>query len=1053
MARPRLLLTALFALTACSEAPPALPHVPVERPAEFVRSILRSEAAVAELHETMAKKLEQSAPGNIAIDAAGRFPDPREGRLVPDAALTIRVVDGPGDVLLSRKELRARLSELTAGWTELSRASFELDRFWLDVSGGRATGRAELYLAGPLASGGRADLRALFDVEFSKGLVGGWSLDVLDLFECTTIEGAVPLFRDVTAATGFTFGMSPANRALLQDFIDEHRVLALSGLSACDWNRDGHPDVIACLGGSLATLFLNDGQGGFVPRELPIEAPNDAGISALYADLDGDGFEELVSSRVLRFEGDQASCGLYVRDGDGWSLDEAAFTFRNDVGLRGVGVQTIVPIDIDEDGDLDLFFGVYGTHESRGEEYNLVEAHDGGYNHLFVNQGDLKFREETSLRGLGGKQYTYVALPHDFDHDGDTDLFEGNDFGPNVLWVNDGGGRFEPKGDSVFEGESAYTMGVTLADHDDDGEFSMYVVNMSSEAGERIGRIADDISERTRERVLTIAGGNFLYTDRAATDGAERGWYEHARAARVAEGEWGWGAMFCDLDGDGDEELLATNGFTSHADPDLPDWDSLFWRQVATDGALLERGERTFDVNADQNFSGSYAGYQRDRLFYKADSDDDVFYDAAWHFGLDHIEDGRCVVPLDVDGDGDLDIVAYTLQGLRLYENRSRVGAVAVLRLEATASHRYALGATVTARAGDLEQHDIVQLVEGFQSQVPLELHFAWRAAEQLDEVTVTWPSGLVQTWSDLPLGQHLTLVEGEDEVRARQVPRWSDDAAELAALAPEVTQRFVTVVRIGAQDAAWPARDALKPAHRDVLFESATGEAPDGATFVFDAGGALRRAFASPPSAEDLEGFLDLLIDEPPFPELSMLAGRRRLLDGQVEKALAHFEAAHAGDPSLPGAAEGLARAHRRLGNLAEAERYYLRSIEIDPDYAVGHFNLGVLWLRAGRGQDALAAYGESLRIRGEHGPTLMAMGEAALVAQDGELALELFRRAGDAEPRDAEPYVLRGKLLGQQRRLREAKTAFEEALRRAPKNDEAKRGLERVNSLLAGG
>ena len=183
------------------------------------------------------------------------------------------------------------------------------------------------------------------------------------------------------------------------------------------------------------------------------------------------------------------------------------------------------------------------------------------------------------------------------------------------------------------------------------------------------------------------------------------------------------------------------------------------------------------------------------------------------------------------------------------------------------------------------------------------------------------------------------------------------------------------------------------------------------------------------------------------------MLAGRRRLLDGELEEALAHFEAAHAGDPELPGAAEGLARTHRLMGNLAEAERYYLRSVEIDPDYAVGHFNLGVLWLSAGRPRDALGAYGEALRIRGEHAPTLMAMGEAALVAQDAELALELFRRAGDADPKSPAPHVLRGKLFGQLRRLREAKGAFEEALRRSPRNDEAKRGLERVNSLLAGG
>ncbi len=1046
MSSARRLAPLLALLVACGDG--SAPTFPIEPPATFVRSILRSEAIVDELHALVGAALERSAPGRVELAAPARFPDPREGRTLPDARLEFRLTEGGGEEVLAPAALAARLSALTADWTELARRSFELDRFFLAEDGRRATGRAELRLAGPRRGGGRADLRATCEVEFRVDEAGAWRLAALDLVEAIWIAGEAPLFRDVTAATGFTFGMSEANRAMLQSFIDEHRVLALTGLSACDWNRDGFPDLVASMGGALAVLFLNDGAGGFVPRELPVEAPNDAGIFALVVDLDGDGVEEIVGSRVLRYAGDRASCGLYRREGDGWRLDGSAFTFANPVGLRGVAVQTIVPFDLEGDGDLDLFFGVYGTHESRGDSYNLVEAHDGGENHLFLNEGGLRFREVTAERGLGGVQYTYVALAHDFDGDGDTDLFEGNDFGPNRLWWNDGEGRFTSSGDAVFEGESAYTMGVTLADHDDDGRLSMYVVNMSSEAGERIGRIAGDLSERTRERILTIASGNFLYAEQVG-EGAPS-WVPVPGAAGAAEGEWGWGAMFCDLDGDGDEELVALDGFTSHADPALPDWDSLFWRQVATDGALLERGAMSFDVNADQPFEGSYAGYQRDRLWVEPDGARGRFFDAAYLYGLDRIEDGRCVVPLDVDGDGDLDLAAYSLQGLRLLENTAGVGRFCELELRATGSHPAALGARVEVTAGGRTQHDIVQLVEGFQSQVPLELRLAWpEGTERLDEVVVRWPSGQVERWRALPLDRRLVLTEGASEVEVREVPRWRDDPAALAGAAPEVAPGAVTVTRLGDAEGPWPLRDALAASHAGVRFVSRAG-APAGATFVHDAAGRLRRAFAGEPAAEDLEAFLELLADEPPFPELSMLRGRRLLAQGRADEAYAHFEQALAGDPELPGAAEGLARVERLRGNLAASEAACRRSVEIDPDYAVGHFNLGVLALGTGRPEEALGHFEEVLRIRGEDAPTLLAMGEAALVARDPERALAIFGRASAADPMDPEPEVLRGKLLGQQRRLEEARAAFAEALRRAPGHTEATAGLERVEALL---
>ena len=640
-------LAAAIALTACGDDTPAKPEFPIAVPLDFETNPLRSESKVTRVHEAIAESISELRPGDCSalgdILADGfwaRFGDPAKGRKVEDSTLAIHVLERSDAREMGPDEFVAAFHSILAGWQTIERSTFELDRFYLHPTGESATGRAELYLAGELVNGGRADCRLILDVALQDTL-SGWCFRQIDLVKATTIDGEVKPFVDITRSSGFSAFMSRANRRMLQSFVDEHRVLALGGLSAVDWNRDGFPDVIVSLDGGFCTLLLNDGRGGFIPHKTPVELPRNCGVFLLHMDLDGDGKEELVSSRELDFVGETGHFGIYVQTEDGWEHRPKALTFANPIGLRGVKTQAVVPFDANGDGLMDLYFGVYGTAESRGEDYNLVESHDGGRNYLFINQGNLEFREESAERGLSGVQYTYVALPYDFDDDGDIDLFEGNDFGPNTLWLNDGKGHFQRDADSIIGKESAYSMGVTFGDHDDDGQPSLYVVNMSSEAGERIGRTLEGLSDEMRERVLTIASGNWLYNQ-----GPDGEWKEEAAKFGCAEGEWGWGAMFCDLDGDGDEDLFATNGFTSHRDASLPDWDPYFWRQVAVDGVMLEMGADSYDANADSPFEGSYAGYQRDRLFYKADGDDDAFYDAAWHFGLDNLEDGRCALPI-----------------------------------------------------------------------------------------------------------------------------------------------------------------------------------------------------------------------------------------------------------------------------------------------------------------------------------------------------------------------------------------------------------------------
>ncbi len=1061
MLRSRLALAsaAWLVLAACGERELG---VSLKRPETYVREIMLSErtalAAQTEIESALRATLAGAATAPDAqafVDEfRARFPAPGEGTIVQDEPLSIeRYSPDERAPLLGISTFLERLRAHVAGWRGLARASFETDRFFLDHSLKRATGQAELYLAGERADGSRESLRAVCAVELLLE-DARWKLGALELVEGTRIASRGPLFLDATRVSGFDEGLSRENSVLFQSFVDQHVTLAHGGLTALDWNRDDFLDLLATRQGQLSTLFLNDGAGGFVPGELPVRAPGECPSSFLWLDLDDDGLEELVGAAALDYEGTHAELPLWTRRNGSWERAEKALVFPIRRGARRLAVQTIVPCDANADDRIDLFVGVYGDEGSRSAEFNTVEAHDGGDNLLFVNHGDLQFSEESDERGITGTQYTYVAFPFDFDADGDEDLWEGNDFGPSVLWENDGAGQFQARADSDFAGQSAYTMGVSLADPDHEGVWSLYVTNMSAKAGLRISAIADGLDEPMRERIEGIASGNALY--RQTSDGKR--WPRVPRAAGAWEGEWAWGSVFFDVDGDGDEELYVPNGFTSHSRAELSDWDSHFWRQVVADGGFLMRGQKTVDVNADDPFEGSFSGFQRDRLFYNPDGDGQ-FVEAAWHFGLDQIEDARSLVPLDVDGDGDLDLALWTLQGLRLYLKQGEPGSFAVLDLEATRSQHHALGAVVTIEAGGIVQRERVRCVEGFQSQLPLRIHAGLGAAQRIDLLRIEWPSGAIEEHRDLPARKLLTLREGEAP-QARELAVWPGSSIALTSAACEAECARFSRARAegpmvihhpppGAPRAAATLGERLGALHPDVRFVEAP-PADVESTWIFSIDRRLVRAFERPVSDAEVERFLALLDPEPAFPELLAEAGRRELGDGRARPALDLFDRALAGAPGLAWAWEGKGRAHVALGREDLAELDYARAVEVDADYALGWYNLGVARTRLGRPEEALAALQEAVSIEGEDVRMLLALGEAAALAGEREVAIDAFARAGRADPASGEALVLEARVLVQAERFEEARERLMEVLGREPGNEEAQRVLRAVRARL---
>ena len=263
----------------------------------------------------------------------------------------------------------------------------------------------------------------------------------------------------------------------------------------------------------------------------------------------------------------RGSVGLYTRRAGEWQFLPNALEFDNPSGAQRTDAQPLTAGDVNGDGLIDIVVAGYETDQSRDpERFNRVDARDGADTLLFINHGGLRFTEESDARGISGTRYTYAAHLFDFDGDGDLDLFEGNDYGANEVWDNVGDGNFRALADHPAAGDASNTMGITVADWDNSGRWSLHLSNMYSHAGRRVVRLAQSLGGAMRGRLGQLANGNQLFVQ------APGGWEERAAALGVNEAGWAWASLFFDLDNDGDQELFVTNGNTSHRDPEAPDY-------------------------------------------------------------------------------------------------------------------------------------------------------------------------------------------------------------------------------------------------------------------------------------------------------------------------------------------------------------------------------------------------------------------------------------------------------------------------------------------------
>ena len=435
------------------------------------------------------------------------------------------------------------------------------------------------------------------------------------------------------------------------------------------------------------------------------------GMGVATGDIDNDGWVDLYRTQ-------HGPNQLFHNNGDGTFTDVSERS-KTDDPAWGMSASFA---DIDRDGWLDLYVGNYVDYNLDDEtscatltgqqDYCAPKSYPPAPDRVYRNEGDGTFADVTDTVLAGGRSGPALGvLAADLNTDGWVDIYVANDGEPNQLWINQQDGSFENgallAGVAVNGGGSAEaSMGVDAGDFDADGDDDLFMTHVSTETN-----------------TLFASAGSGFFEDRSAMVGLG--------APSLAY--TGFGTAWADLDNDGWLDLFVANG------------------AVRVIEALV-RAQDPFPL------------HQRNQLFRNLGNGrfEDVSAQAGSVFDLSEVSRGAAFG--DIDNDGDMDVLVANNGGpARLLINevghhRHWVG----LRLVGGVGPRDMLGARVGVVLDEgptlwRRVHTDGSYASASDSRVLVGLG----SSESIVGVTVVWPSGNVEEWTDVGIDRWSTLTEG----------------------------------------------------------------------------------------------------------------------------------------------------------------------------------------------------------------------------------------------------------------------------------------------------
>ncbi|HET9634583.1 MAG TPA: VCBS repeat-containing protein [Gemmatimonadaceae bacterium] len=540
------------------------------------------------------------------------------------------------------------------------------------------------------------------------------------------------------------------------------------GVAVGDLNGDGLPEVMLTSNQHGGHLYLNKGNFRFqeITDEAGVAGRQSWVTGVTFADVNGDGKLDIYVCYAGPTGGSARANALYINQGNDKNGVPTFKEMAKQYGLADEGYSTQAAfLDYDRDGKLDLFLvnNSYRPANSFGMRNTRNTRDPLGGEKLFHNDGNGHFTDVSAKAGIYGPEIAFglgVAVS-DVNRDGWPDIYVSNDFFErDYLYINNRDGTFDERLDKEMPYISYFSMGLDIADVNNDGWPDVYTTDMLPEDEYRLRttssfedwatdqlKVHNGFHHQVMRNMLQLNNGNGTFSD-------------VGQLAGVARTDWSWSALVADFDLDGFKDIYVSNGIAK--DVTSQDYVRYLADPRTMAAATANKGKRVdFKQLIDAMTStrlAHYAFHNNGNL---------TFTNEAQNWGLATPSFGSGAAYADLDGDGTLDLVVNNVNDEAfIYRNNARkldpANHFLQVKLEGEGDNRFAIGAKVTVQAGGQTLYQEESPTRGFQSSVDYILTFGLGKVDTAQSVVVDWPDGRVSKLSKVAANQRITVKQSE---------------------------------------------------------------------------------------------------------------------------------------------------------------------------------------------------------------------------------------------------------------------------------------------------
>lgn len=528
------------------------------------------------------------------------------------------------------------------------------------------------------------------------------------------------------------------------------------GVAAGDLNNDGLPDLFFVSNKEPNHLYINQGNLHFkeMGKSAGVRGRKGWKTGVTLADVNADGWLDIYVCYSGDGDPDSRRNQLFINNRD-LTFTESAKKY----GLDDPSYSTHAAFfDFDRDGDLDCYLLNHHIEEFRNFENDALRMQRdpfAGDKLLQNNQG--AFTDVSERAGIIGNPLGFglgVAIA-DLNADGWPDIYVSNDYNePDYLYFNRGDGTFVEKLKETLGHISHFSMGNAMADINNDGLTDILTLDMLPEDNRRQKLLQGP--ENYEIYGMMIRTGlhhqfmrNMLHLQRPNGSFSEIG-----QLSGISNTDWSWAPLVADFDNDGWKDIYITNGYLR----DYTNRDFLrYWGDYLIKKAAS--GEQPSLLELVQHMPSTqlpnYAFKNEQNL---------LFSNQTRHWGLEIPSVSSGAVFADLDGDGDLEIIANNInQPALVFKNKAveqRENHFLNIRLQGKGLNPFAIGARVrVSTPGGQTQWLEQSPYGGYESYAADVLHFGLGKAD-MATVEIRWSNGSIQTLTDVKADTTITIVE-----------------------------------------------------------------------------------------------------------------------------------------------------------------------------------------------------------------------------------------------------------------------------------------------------